>query len=34
VGRILAIPVQVDFHDRTVWKMPNPPKIGDPVTGP
>ncbi len=34
IGRILAIPVLAEFADGTSWQNPNPPKIGDAVTGP
>jgi hypothetical protein len=31
IGRILAVPVLVEFADGTSWQNPNPPKIGDAI---
>lgn len=34
IGRVIAVPLRVEFADGTTWQAPNPPKIGDPVTAP
>ncbi len=34
IGRVIAMPLLVEFADGTTWQAPNPPKIGDPVTAP
>jgi hypothetical protein len=34
IGRIVAMPLLVEFTDGTSWHAPNPPKPGDTVTAP
>jgi hypothetical protein len=34
IGRIIAVPLLVEFADGTSWEAPSPPQSGDTITGP